>query len=75
MMNELTIQTLIKAKYAGALSEISSYSSLAIQASAVIIGGIILWRASTVLHKKKLAERSRKQYFETSYSKGWKRKK
>ena len=73
-MDELTIQTLIKAKYAGALSDMSSYTSLAIQAIAVIIGGIIIWRASAVLHKRKLAERSRKQYFETSYSKGWKRK-
>ena len=73
-MDELTIQTLIKAKYAGGLSDISSYTSLAIQAIAVIIGGIIIWRASAVLHKRKLAERSRKQYFETSYSKGWKRK-
>jgi len=73
-MDELTIQTLLKAKYSGSLSEISSYTSLAIQAVSVIIGGIILWRASTVLHKRKLAERSRKQYFETSYSKGWKRK-
>ena len=73
-MDELTIQTLIKAKYAGGLSQMSSYSSLAIQAVAIIIGGIVIWRASTVLHKRKLAERSRKQYFETSFSKGWKRK-
>lgn len=73
-MDELTIQTLIKAKYAGSISEISSYTSLAVQTVAIIIGGIIIWRASSVLHKRKLAERSRKQYFETSYSKGWKRK-
>ena len=73
-MNELTIQTLVKANYAGGLSQMSSYTSLAIQAIAVLIGGIIIWRASNVLHKRKLAERSRKQYFETSYSKGWKRK-
>lgn len=73
-MNELTIQTLVRANYAGSLSQMSSYTSLAIQAVAVLIGGIIIWRASNVLHKRKLAERSRKQYFETSYSKGWKRK-
>ena len=73
-MDELTIQTLIKANYSGGLSEMSSYTSLAIQAVSVLIGGIILWRASAILHKRKLAERSRKHYFETSYSKGWKRK-
>ena len=73
-MDELTIQTLIKANYSGGLSEMSSYLSLALQATAVIIGGIVLWRASAVLHKRKLAERSRKSFFETPYSKGWKRK-
>ena len=73
-MDELTLQTLIRANYSGGLSEMSSYTSLAIQAVALIIGGIVIWRASNVLHKRKLAERSRKQYFETSYSKGWKRK-
>ena len=73
-MDELTIQTLIKAKYAGHLSEMSSYISLAIQAVAVLIGGIVLWRGSAAVHTKKVKERSRNQYFETPYSKGWKRK-
>ena len=73
-MDELTIQTLIKAKYAGSLTETSVYISLAIQATAVIIGGIVLWRGSVAIQKKKMAERSRNTYFETPYSKGWKRK-
>lgn len=73
-MDELTIQMLIKAKYAGHLSEMSMYISLAMQATAVIIGGIVLWRASAAVHKKKVAQRNRNQYFETTYSKNWKRK-
>lgn len=73
-MDELTIQELIKANYSGSLSEMSTYINLTIQALAVMIGGIILWRASGVLHKRKREQRSRNAYFETPYSKGWKRK-
>ena len=39
-----------------------------------LIGGIVLWRMSNVIHKKKLAQRSRNEFFDTAYSKGWKRK-
>jgi len=73
-MDELTIQELIRVRYSGGMSEVSTYVNLAIQAIAVLIGGIVLWRISVVLHKKKVQERSRKQFFETKYSKGWKRK-
>lgn len=73
-MDELTIQELIKAKYSGSLSNMSAYISLAIQAAAVVFAGIILWRASVVLHKKKQAERQRNAYFETTFSKNWRKK-
>lgn len=73
-MNELTLETLFRAKYAGSIGEMSSYVSLAVQTVAVMIGGIVLWRASVVLHKKKKSQRSRNAYFDTPYSKGWKRK-
>jgi hypothetical protein len=73
-MEEITLQELVKASYSGSISAMSTYISLAVQALAVIIGGIILWRASNVLHKRKREERSRNAYFETPYSKGWKRK-
>ena len=72
-MDELTIQTLIKVKYSGGLDEASTYMNLAIQAGAVLVGGIVLWRMSAMLHKRKKAERKRNNYFQTPYSKGWKR--
>lgn len=73
-MEELTIQQLIRAQFSGAVSDTSSYVNLAVQTVAVLIGGIVLWRISVVMHKKKLAQRSRNQFFDTPYSKGWKRK-
>jgi uncharacterized membrane protein len=73
-MDELTMQEIIKTSYSGSLSEMSTYISLAVQTVGIIIGGIVLWRMSTVMHKKKLAQRQRNDFFETPYSKGWKRK-
>lgn len=73
-MNEITIQELIKAKFSGGMSDISAYVNLSVQTLAVMIGGIALWRISVVLHKRKLASRSRNDFFDTPYSKGWRRK-
>ena len=71
---ELSIQSLIHYKYAGSQSELSVYLNLALQTGAVLIGGIVFWRISAKMHSKKKAQRSRNAFFETSYSKGWRRK-
>ena len=68
------MQEIIRANYSGGLSQMSAYLSIAIQALAVIIGGFVIWRASISMQKKKQAQRSRTSYFETNYSRGWKRK-
>ena len=73
-MDELTIDILIKAKYSGSLDEMSQYLNLAIQAGAVLVGGIVLWRMSAIIHRRKKAERERNKFFQTPYSEGWKRK-
>lgn len=72
-MDELTIQTLIKAKYSGSIDQLSMYFNLAIQTAAVLIAGIVLWRISAIIHKRKKAQRERNSYFDTPFSKGWKR--
>lgn len=74
MYDEAAVQLLIKAKYAGSMVDSSVYMNMAVQAGAVLIGGIIIWRMSARIHKKKIAQRERNQYFETTYSRNWKRK-
>jgi hypothetical protein len=74
MYEEAAIQLLIKAKYSGAMPETSTYLNLVMQASGVLIGGLVLWRMSNRYHKKKMAARTRNPYFETNYSRNWKRK-
>lgn len=73
-MDELTIQTLIKAKFSGTLDESATYFNLTIQTIAVLIGGLVLWRASNAYHKKKQQQRTRNNYFETPYSRQWRKK-
>ena len=68
------MQQIIKANFSGGMSQMSAYTGIAAQALGVIIGGIIIWRASVSYQKKKQAQRSRNSYFETPYSRGWKRK-
>lgn len=73
-MDELTIQTLIKAKFSGTLDSSGTYISLTVQTIAVLIGGLVLWRASNAYHKKKQQERNRNKFFETPYSRQWRKK-
>ncbi len=75
MYDEAAVQLLIKAKYAGAMADTSTYLNLVMQAGAVLIGGIVLWRMSATIHKKKMAQRAgRANYFETTYSRYWRKK-
>jgi hypothetical protein len=68
----MDIQTLIRAKYVGELDNTSPYSTIGFQAIAVLVGGILLWRVSNMLHKKKLMQRAQKTHFKTRYSDHWK---
>lgn len=73
-MDELTIQTLIKAKYSGTLDEAGIYINLVIQTAAVLIGGLLIWRAMNSYHRKKQQQRKKTNFFETPYSRQWRKK-
>ncbi|MDC1403356.1 hypothetical protein N8328_03030 [Crocinitomicaceae bacterium] len=64
----MTLETLIKAKYAGELDNTFAYSTLGFQTIAVLVGGIVLWRVSNAMHKKKLQKRAGKEHFKTRFS-------
>lgn len=69
----MDIETLIKAKFSGQLSEAPIYVNLTLQAIAVLMGGFILWRAINAYHAKKQKQRANRRFFETRYSKSWKK--
>lgn len=72
-MDEVTINVLIKARFSGSIDDVGTYMNLVMQAAAVLVAGIVLWRASAAFHRRKKAERKQNTYFKTPYSKGWKK--
>lgn len=71
---EENLREVIKLHYSGGMTDIQAYSGLAVQTVGILVGGFILWRATALLHKRKKNQRRRNDFFETPYSKGWKRK-
>lgn len=67
-------QEMIKVHFSGASADVEAYSGLAVQTIAILIGGLILWRISNFMHKRKKKQRRSNDFFETPYAKGWKRK-
>lgn len=74
-MTDLTYDILVKARYSGSMTDTSSYLGIMMQTALIIFGGIVIWRASAIFQKKKLKERQRNDYFETNFSRTWKRNK
>jgi hypothetical protein len=70
----MDIATLIKVKYAGELDQNFIYSNIGVQAIAVLIGGIILWRISNRLHAKKQAERSARSNYGSRLTDQWRKR-
>lgn len=68
----MDIQTLIRAKYVGELDNSFAYSTIGFQTIAVLVGGLLLWRVSNVLHRRKLEQRAQQAHFKTRFSEHWK---
>ena len=49
------------------------YIQLAAQATGILIAGFVLWRLNTFMSNKRMNERKRNNFFETNYSKNWKK--
>lgn len=69
----MTIKELIQIKYCGELDQTSSYVNVSVQAVGVLIGGFIIWRAMSAWQRKKKLERRRNPFFESAYSKHWRK--
>lgn len=73
-MREITVQQLIKAKFSGTPDQSFQYMNLIVEATVVLVAGIVLWRVSALFHKRKQSKRSVNSKFETIYSKEWKKR-
>ena len=69
----MTEQEMIKAKYSGELSSMMDYVNIMAQVFGILIAGIIIWRVFSRHQNKKQTERFKSDYFESSYSKHWRK--
>jgi hypothetical protein len=69
----VNIQDLIQNRFSGTLNSEAEYIELIVQTFAVLILGLILWRLMVVFHKRKSAQRKKSSYFDTEFSRNWRK--
>lgn len=69
----MTMQELIEVKYSGQVDKTMDYAKVAVQTIAVLIGGLVIWRAVIAYQRRQRISRRQNSYFETKYSKHWKK--
>ena len=69
----MTAQEMIQAKYSGELSKMMDYVHIMAQVFGILIAGIIIWRLIARYQSQKQSERFKSDYFESSYSKHWRK--
>ncbi|MEX1191286.1 MAG: hypothetical protein WED10_13740 [Brumimicrobium sp.] len=69
----MNIQDLIKQRFTGTLNNEAEYIELIVQAFAVLVLGLVLWRLMVIFHKKKKTQRKRSGFFESEFSKNWRK--
>ena len=69
----MTAQEMIQVKYSGELSSMMDYVNIMAQVFGILIAGIVIWRVFARYQNKKQNERFKSDYFESSYSKHWRK--
>ena len=69
----MDVQGLIQRRFTGELNNEAEYIELLVQVFAVLILGLVLWRLMAVFHKKKKAKRKPSTFFETTFTKSWRK--
>ena len=69
----MTAQEMIQSKYSGELSSMMDIVNVMVQVFGILIAGIIVWRIFVGYQSKKQNERFKSDYFESSYSKHWRK--
>lgn len=69
----MTPQELIQVKYSGSLSVLRDYVNISAQTIGILVIGILAWRILMAYQNKKNKERFKSTYFESSFSKHWRK--
>ena len=69
----MTPQELIQQRFSGSLNNEAEYMELIVQVFAVLVLGLVLWRLMVLFHKKKNAKRKKSTYFDSEFSRNWRK--
>lgn len=69
----MAIKELIEVKYSGQVDHTMDFAKVAAQTVAILIGGLLIWRVLNAYQRKQRNSRKRNSYFETKYSKHWRK--
>jgi hypothetical protein len=69
----MKIQELIQSRFSGQINNEAEYIVLLVQVFAVLILGLLLWRMMVLFHKRKNAKRKRSVYFDSNFTKQWRK--
>jgi hypothetical protein len=69
----MSIQDLIQQRFTGTINNEAEYIELLVQVFAVLVLGLVLWRLMVLFHKRKNAQRKRSSYFDSEFSRKWRR--
>ncbi len=69
----MKMQELIQRRFSGQINNEAEYIELLVQVFAVLVLGLLLWRMMVVFHKRKNAKRKRSSYFDSNFSKQWRK--
>ncbi|MDX1653173.1 MAG: hypothetical protein R3277_11810 [Brumimicrobium sp.] len=69
----MSVQDLIQQRFTGELNSEAEYIELIVQAFAMLVLGLVLWRMMAVFHNRKKSQRNRSTFFESEYSKHWRK--
>jgi len=63
----------IEVNLSGEPSYLHFYIQLFLQATGILIAGFVLWRVNSYVNNQRVKNRRRNNFFETNYSKNWKK--
>lgn len=69
----MSIQELIQTRFSGAINNEAEYIEIIIQAIAVLVFGIVVWRGMATIHNKKRAKRADNMFSRERYETKWRK--
>ncbi|MDX1444580.1 hypothetical protein [Lishizhenia sp.] len=69
----MNIQELIQTRFSGAINNEAEYIEIIVQAIAVLIFGIVVWRGMAAVHNRKKAKRADNMFSRERYETKWRK--